>query len=374
MKTEVLTIDPAAGRADLVGRAAEALARGRLVVFPTETVYGIAANAALGDSVDRLRELKGRGVQHPFTVHVGRRSDVDEFVPEMSSLGRRMIRKGWPGPITLLFKLEDVTRTPVYGRLSPQGVEAVFREHMIGLRCPDEPIAADLLAAAKAPIIASSANLAGKSPPITAEEALAELDGVVDLVLNGGRTRYGKPSTIVALNGSGFTIQRVGVFDERTIRRIANFTILFVCTGNTCRSPMAAALARRMLAEKWGCTDDALADRGLTILSAGTHASAGIRVSPEAVEVCRRRGADIGPHRSEPLSAEMIRSADQILAMTRGHIECILQMVPEAADKVLPLDPVGDIADPIGGSMEEYEACGRHLAAALETSLEKVTP
>ncbi len=366
MQTEVLKIDRGSGSPDIRRRAADALREGRLVVFPTETVYGVGLSAASADGLVRLREIKGAAAAHCFTVHVGRRGDVVRFVPEVSPVARRLVEKGWPGPITLLFRVDDPRRCPVVAELPPAGVEALYAAGAVGLRCPDDSFTADLLAEAGVPVVASSANRAGRPPPVTADEALAELGGQVDLVLDGGRTRYGQPSTLVALNGRGYTVARPGVFDERTIRRIATLTILFVCSGNTCRSPMAQGLARRLLAERLGLGDAAAGDSAVQVLSAGTLGLAGGGPAPEAVEVCRQRGADISGHRTVPLTADLVRSADLIYGMTRAHIDAVAELVPAARDRVRLLDEAGDIPDPLGGTFADYSACADRIAAALE--------
>ena len=253
-----------------IDRAAHALANGALVVFPTETVYGLAVNAVHAASVERLRDVKGRAAEQPFTVHIGRRSDCEDFVPDLSPMGRRFIRKAWPGPLTIVFPVEDPKQARVHHLLSGPGAESVYRENTVGIRFPDHRIAERLLASAGAPIIATSANIGGQPAPTDADAVRQSLGDRVDLILDGGPTRYRRASTIIALNGQGYRVVREGVFDERMIRRFATVDILFVCTGNTCRSPMAAAFCRQMIAERLGCRPEELASRGVVVHSAGT--------------------------------------------------------------------------------------------------------
>jgi tRNA threonylcarbamoyl adenosine modification protein (Sua5/YciO/YrdC/YwlC family) len=372
MKTEILTIDPAQGVGKDIARVAEALGEGALVVFPTETVYGLAANAANERAVERLRAVKGRAASQPFTVHIGRRDDVQRFVPEISPVGRRLITKGWPGPLTLIFQVDEPRRTAVYSSLPAIGVESIYREGSVGLRFPDDPVAVQLLSSVAAPVIASSANYSGRPPPLTAEDALADLDGQVDFVISAGRTRYGRASTIVSLNSKGYSISRAGVFDDRTIRRLAGYTILFVCTGNTCRSPIAEGLARDVLARRLSTTPDGLEDRGIFVLSAGTMAGSSTAAAPEAVAVCRARGIDISRHATQGLSRELISAADRIYAMTGQHQATILAIDPSAASKTELLDPSGDIADPLGGGQEDYTVCADRIASVLGQRLSEV--
>jgi protein-tyrosine phosphatase len=250
MMAELLAISPHTADAPEIERAAEALARGRLVAFPTETVYGLAANAGIGESVERLRAVKGRDAERPFTVHLGSRDAFADYAPNLSPLGRRLARKGWPGPLTLICPVDDPAAAPIYEKLSATGAASVFREGSVGLRCPDHSVALALLHGAGVPTIASSANAAGATPPVDANQIMAELGDRVDIILDAGITRHRKASTIVRINGEGYHIVRPGVWDERTVRRLATLTVLFVCSGNTCRSPMAEGLLSRMLAAR----------------------------------------------------------------------------------------------------------------------------
>ena len=372
MTAEIIAIDPNAPNPDSIKRAAGALAEGALVAFPTETVYGLAASAANQNSVEKLRELKGRESTQPFTVHIGRSEDCETFVPEISNLGRRFMRKGWPGPLTLVFTVENPSTATIHTRLSDAGREAIYSRGSVGVRHPDHRAAEAFLSAAGVPVIASSANRTGLAPPIEAHEIAESLGNEIDLVIDSGVTRYRKGSTIVALNGSGYKLLREGVWDERTVRRLSTVNILFVCTGNTCRSPIAEGLCRKLLAQRLDCRMDELSARGISVMSAGTSAYGGGRASPESVEVVSRRGGDISGHVSQPLTTELIRTADYIFAMTRTHLDAVAYLAPFAASKVSTLLENDDIADPVGGPVEDYERVATQIEAALATRLNEV--
>jgi len=374
MPATYLSLDPHQRSDDDIQRVAAALADGALVAFPTETVYGIAANAANADAVERLRNLKGRREDQPFTVHIGRRDDLDHFVPSLTPLARRLARKAWPGPLTLVFKVDDPTASPIHPRLSEPGARSIYGSGSVGIRCPDHPVGAALLAATDAPIIASSANVTGDEPPVDAAPIRDSLADRIDFILDAGRTQYEKASTIVSVNGDSYHLLREGVLDERMIRRLATMTVLFVCTGNTCRSPMAEGIFKKMLADRLHIPVTDLAGRGYVVRSAGTMGVSGAAAAPDAVEICRQRGIDISTHLSCGLTPERVHPADFIFTMARHHLDVLRSIAPADMHKVAPIDPDGDVADPIGGTRDDYERAADQITRALQKRIDEVLP
>ncbi len=370
MNTKVLRASGDADYWNHIRAAAAALASGQIVVFPTETVYGVGVNAADPAALERLRRLKGRTDGKPFTVHIGSRSRLEDFVPGLQGLGRRLVDKAWPGPLTLIFHVADPLQTGIVREHGPQTASALYYQGDIGLRCPDDRVAADLLTETRLPVVAASANLAGGQAAVDVHEALEALGDEVDLALDGGRSRYARASTIVRVRRDGYDLVREGVIDARTLRRLAQVGFLLVCAGNTCRSPMAEAMLKRLLAERLGCPGDKLAERGYHVESAGLSAMDGIPASPEAVRVLAARGVDLSGHRSRALTPEMLGRADFIYVMTSGQAQAAARMSPSAAGRLRRIDDQ-DIEDPIGGDEREYAACADRIEAALRRRLEE---
>jgi len=370
MRTDVIRAETPAQVRKAAAAGAKAIRAGKLVGFATETVYGIAAAATHTAAMERLRDLKDRP-SRPFSVHLGRPEDARRYVADPPPAARRLIEKAWPGPVTLLL--------PVGGALADRKLQAaglydtLCRNDVVGLRCPDEPVALAMLAAVRSPVVAPSANLTGHRSPRTAEDVRKDLDGRIDLLIDSGPTRWGTDSTIVRFRSDGsWRVVRRGVYDTADIRRLLRRVYLFVCTGNTCRSPMAAGLARNLLAERLGVSPGRLLEEGVEVLSAGAFAADGARVSPEALDAAAQRGADIADHRAQKLTAGLIAAADLVFCMTDSHVQAARRLLPSAAGKVRRLDETADIADPIGGGNEVYDRTARHIAKALAAALRKL--
>ena len=355
--------------------AAEKLRDGAVVVLPTETVYGAVASLKRRDALARLRHLNDaaptgeEATQRAFIPHLGRPEDALKFLGELSELGQRCIRKLWPGPVALIFDVPADRRRQVAASFGLDEAE-LYTGDTITLRCPDHPVAAHAITALGSPVAAVKA---GANASAFGQDLVQELEGKVDLILDAGAPRYSKPSTIVRVHKDSYEIVRAGIYDQRIIERLLRTTILFVCSGNTCRSPMAEAITRQVLAEKLHVPQDDLEKKGLQVVSAGAMAMPGARAAAPAIDVVREMGGDLTKHRSRSLSVELIHQADMIFTMSQNHARAVTALVPSAAEKVATLDPQGDIEDPIGGDVSLYHQVAGELRTLIEKRLrEKV--
>ena len=364
--TDVIRVRRKSQVAAAAETAAAALTGGKLVGFPTETVYGIAAVATNAEAMNRLRELKSRPAR-PFTVHVASVADVDRYVRRLPGAARRLVEKTWPGPVTII---TPVGKGLPDRRLNQQKArEVLCPEGVIGLRCPDAPVAAAMLAAVDAPVVAPSANLAGSPSPRSAEQVLNDLDGQIDLLIDTGQTRLGVDSSIVRFDGARWDVVREGAVDRGKLLESMRLKIVFVCTGNTCRSPMAAGLAMAELAERLGCRVGELSDYGLEVVSAGVFAGPGAPATPEAQHAVSKYGVDLSGHRSQKLTEQLITSADMIFCMSQSHLAAVGRSDTEKACR---LDADGDIPDPIGGGLAVYRKTANYLRQIIRNRLEEL--
>jgi L-threonylcarbamoyladenylate synthase len=183
-----------------VAHAAEMLRHGGLVAFPTETVYGLGADARNATAVRRMYAVKGRPADHPVIVHVARAEQLDDIARDIPDAARELAVANWPGPLTLI----------VHRRAGAVVDEVTGGRETVGVRVPDHPLALELLDAFRGPVAAPSANRFGRVSPTTAAHVRADLNGDVDLILDGGPCAVGVESTIIDVTGDEPRVVRLG--------------------------------------------------------------------------------------------------------------------------------------------------------------------
>jgi protein-tyrosine phosphatase len=335
------------------------------VVFPLETVYVAAASALRQSAVERLAR---KCIDHdpgPLTLAVKSVAEVQDYVPQIPPLGMRLARRCWPGPVTI--QLEDAQPESLVQRLPESVRDVVARGGEIRVRVPSHQLIMSSLKLLAGPLVIASGRRMGGGDCVTAEQIVEQMAGDVDVVFDAGRSKFSQPSSLVRIAGSKLEVRRPGAISEANLKRLASWMVVIVCTGNTCRSPMAEVLLRKRLADKLGCKIEELPDRGIVVQSAGTSAAPGGRAAPEAIACMKERGLDLSSHESQPVDARMIAFADLILTMTRNHRDVIVSMFPEAASRTFVLSRGhNDVSDPIGGPEELYRSCAAQIDEYLK--------
>ena len=362
---------------DMVHRTVQALVEGHVVGVPTETVYCLAANALSAESIERLWDLIGAETKLPnrgrgsgpasgesggspvLTVSLRSREAAGDFMTPVSPLTRRLMRRCWPGPLTLV---TAVSRDRSAVAEFPEQVQSriMDRDSRIAFRVSQHRILSHLHRYLSAPLILASASVVGTRSPTTVAGVGKSISERLPLLLDDGPTRYGGESTVVRVSGRQWEVQQEGVIERAAMNQFVKPVIALVCTGNTCRSPMAETLLRERLRKKIGCED------AIRVISAGVAAAEGAGATPQAIEVMGQRGLDLTGHSSRPLDESVLNVADLVLTMTRGHRAAILAAWPDMQDHVFTLRrDGGDIHDPVGMPVEAYHACSDEIDAEL---------
>ncbi len=464
--------------------AGELLEQGKTVIFPTETVYGLGANALSESAVEKIFHAKGRPSDNPLIVHIGSRDALANLVAEIPDVAEALMERFWPGPLTLIFKKSDMVPKTVTGGLDT-----------VAIRMPAHPVAKQLLEITNIPVAAPSANRSGLPSPTKFSHVKDDMDGCVDAIIEGGDCQVGVESTVLDISGDIPVLYRPGMvtleqleeilgevavltkakegetpkspglkyrhyapnapvrilrgnleqveayvnsccdeaetgmlvfdefpsFDERLHRfslgsksdpsaaaqklfagmreldkgnvslilapeipdtgvwkavrnrlyraageQILDLdslrTILFVCTGNTCRSPMAEGLMRKK------------ALKNTKVLSAGIFAD-GSLVSENACVVMEERGVNISGYHSQQVTNCLVEGADVVLTMTRNHKAMLHAAFPDDMGKILTIGEWAgvedDVVDPYGGSVDTYRKCCTQLDELIERGIQR---
>lgn len=286
-----------------------------IFLFPTDTVPGIGCFLS-SDCVTKLREKKKRPADKPFPLLLSDEKEIKNLVEEIPPISEKL-KVFLPGGITLIFK----------GKKSlPEGV--LSAEGKVGIRIPNHKELRDFIRENKIPLIATSANISGEATP----ENLKEVDLSADIIIKG-KSGSGKPSTVLDISNNSLILKRKGTIsimeienttgEEVKLGKNINFNVLFVCTANLCRSPMAEIHLQNLTVNL----------NRVNIISAGTSAMTGMEMYEESRKILKANNLNT-EHNARQLTKPLIEWADLILVMEKMHKNYIMSISPENKNKI----------------------------------------
>jgi tRNA threonylcarbamoyl adenosine modification protein (Sua5/YciO/YrdC/YwlC family) len=336
---------------EFYSRIIEDLKKGRIIALPTDTIYGFAVDGVNTKALERLTKIKERE-DKPFTFFTSR-NRIEDYAHITK---RNIIECFVPGPITVILRRNKGKPLPV-------------EKDKIGIRIPQVDFIIKLLSKYDNPLAVTSANRSGELTLHSALDIVEQFPGV-DLVIDGGRL-ISEPSTVIDLATTPPVVKRKGVVPILEIERVyghnimlehsLKFNVLFVCSGNTCRSPMAEGLLKTMVDEDY-----------CVVKSAGTLPMNGLPPSANSVQVVKEYEGSIRDHLSQTVSKELIGWADLILVMGYKHFQHIIDIQPAAVIKTSLLKEYkrkvkyNEISDPVGQDIDAYRDSAESMLPSLK--------
>ncbi len=329
---------------EIIDKASTLLRRGKIVVLPTETVYGLGADRDNPQTIRRLYEIKERPLNKPFTLHIADAKSFYYLASPQKPYVYRLIEKFWPGPLTLIVEGKEGKK--------------------IGMRNPNFPLTRQIIRRSGVWVVMPSANLSGEAPAKEAEEVFSVFGNKVDLVVTASQPLKGISSTIVDISAGNKIIRR-GIIAAAVEKEVKKRRVLFVCSGNTCRSVIAEYLLRDYLNKRRPQLKDKV-----EVVSAGVFAIDNMPASSLAIEVLKREGIDAALHRSRRLSPLLIKGSDLIIVMEEKHKDIVASLDKDIHLRLFHINyflkEKIDIYDPLGGGLEAYEEVYSLIKKAVE--------
>jgi len=341
---------------DVVHLAVQALTEGHIVALPSSNSYLLAASGLQPDAVAKLNEYAKTS---PIGLSLAMRAadETLDYFPDLSSAARRLANKSWPGPVMISLKDSHPASlvkcmAPSVSNLLMQGGERIH------VWQPHHEVLEHVGKLFSGPLVCALAT--GSQKPFAPQLSDLQTELAV-LAIDDGATETPGIPTIVQIDGNQGQIVHQGIVGEDALKSMSQWIVLFVCTGNTCRSPMAQAMMQRKIAERFSGTSQN-GNTPVVAISAGVSAFGGEPASHGAAAAIKSFGTTLDQHQSTQLNSRLVEQADLILAMGNRHRQVITSQWPAMAHKVHLISPDGnEISDPFGGPLEIYQRCASQL-------------
>jgi protein-tyrosine phosphatase len=352
------TVDPS----EIVRVTRDSLVSGAPVVLPGDCGYVVLVNPASPQAARHLDALARSTHAVPAVLAWG--PDDPIGLGLTLPLGAyRLLSRGWPAPMAIA--LVGTPECP--SSWSSEVTERIRRDGAIRFRCPEHPLFESIAPSLDLPALAVDTFLP------TVEEVLDVLEDPEAIAVSVGELSVTERPTLVVVDdsvpGRSWRVAERGLLPEDEVEKLASRIILFVCTGNTCRSPLAEALAKKLLSDRLGCSVGELPGRGFWVVSAGVAASAGSPAAAESIAVAEELGCDLGNHESRPVNPQLLAAADDVVAMTWSHAHALASRYPGIGPTPTLLCGEEDLDDPIGSGLGVYRECAQTILLHLEKFL-----
>lgn len=356
---------------DIVHLIVQALVEGRVVALPAETTYHAVASGLKPGAVEQLKGLKSACRERAPMLFLRSSTEALDYSPDLSRVAARLVDRGWPGPLVLELPIDSPKS--LASCLPPAVLEAIVQDgQYLAQRVAAHEAIRQAMRLMPGPLVAVALCDATGEPLCRGDQLVKTCAAEIGTLVDDGPTHFGGLATSVRIDGNRCRVVHPGVLEGENLHRLGQLVIMLVCTGNTCRSPMAEALLKIKLHQRFPEMQSAPFPP-VFVTSAGLSAFPGGPASPETISVMKKRGQSLLDHQSRAVTERALRHADLILAMTASHRAAIVDRFPEIASKVhLVSAAVQDVLDPFGGSESAYADCADQIDQYLDRWVEKI--